>query len=464
MERVNSLIQKAENIAICTQAITDEDIANSIIALTKHLQNKGKAVGIIISKEPDADVVKLFKDYDVVYTTSASPLRYVVSIDYGKSKVEKVLHEVDEENNKVMFYIEPTGKDFDFDNVEYSQEGNSYDLTITIAIDSFQRMGEVYKIADYLFKENEVISIARGDKTLGDEFIPVSGNYTRTIKKVIGKTDDKDINELLSHALLEDIDIFEGNLKAESLEEIAEYTREGLDFSDLLVDKYYSKSYSNLDLQIKMMSNIRVDREARIIWSIVDRDDLKFAGVNRKSLDTKGRIMFNISSDFDLAFAAYEVESQLLKVVVESNDPEVYSAVDIASEFKGRGTDRHATFVMKDTPRKDFEKRLFELLKKFYLINVNSADVEFDTPQANENIQKDTPIDTGTSDSLHYDGIVDIPESTEIPLTQPIINGKNSGTFSDSINPVVIDSEEHDNTSETSKNTSEIDEYEDLLD
>jgi len=433
MKQSLELIRKSKNVAICIgksgkdDKLT-EDIYFSAIALTKYLQNEGKAVGVIITQEPTKEIQEIFKKYDVVYTTDASPLRYVISIDYGKSQIEKVLHDVDEENNKVLFYIEPSTKDFDFDNVEYSQEGSNYDLTITFGLNSFQEMGKIYESADYLFKDNSVITFSKNFNTFGDENHYIKSKYTTKIRDLIGDNTDDEIKELLLSGIIDELKLLEGGVDKGKVKELSEIISNGYDFNELLQQTYFSKSYKNLDLQIKLMANIKIDKKARVIWSLVSKDELEFVGVNRKTLDTKGRIIFNLSSDFDIALAAYEVEKDLIKVMVESNDPGKYSAETIAGVFEGRGNDRHAIFVMKDTPIKDLEKNIFTIIENLYELNVTSEG-------------KISEIST-MSDSERYTGMAEFEGKSDTPLTKPLVNGKNKAVNAVNEGPVVIEAEE----------------------
>jgi hypothetical protein len=465
VDKIHQLIAGAKSVALCTEKIEDNDLANSIIALTKFLQNSGKAVGVILKEIPGDDIMAIFDARQVVYTDNATPLRYVVSINYGKSAIEKVLHDVDEVEKKVKFYIVPAGKKFDFEDVEYSQEGNDYDLTITVGIKSFQQMGKIYENADYLFRDNKVISIARGVDSLGDELIAVGDhtNYSVVVRNLIGEQMDEEIREILVEAFTQDLEILEGGVDNSKLKELFDTAGDKFDINEVLQKNYFSKSYKNLDLQIKLMTNIRVDKEARAIWSIVSNDDMKFAGVDRKSLDTKGRILFNISSDFDIAIAAYEVERTLFKVVVESNNPAKYSAQNLAGVFEGRGNDRHATFVMKDTPRKDFEKNLFIVLDNLYGIKIE-VDGHRETaksapkaevygkyvPVESTEIPLETVVNGNNAEEIGQESL----DIEELPLTEPVVNGKNIPVNSTSDLSAV------DNTQKVQKRS----EYDDLLD
>ncbi len=161
------------------------------------------------------------------------------------------------------------------------------------------------------------------------------------------------------------------------LNEASDLLRSGADWSQALRDAYYDKSYVNLDLQIKLMHNLMVDRENKVIWSKVSSDQVKFTGVDETNFDPNGRIIFNISSDFDLAFAVYELKKDTLEVIVESNNPGKFSAESIAGVFGGEGDERHAHFTADNMPVSDFENKIFLVLHDMYGVNVYGSSLSF---------------------------------------------------------------------------------------
>jgi hypothetical protein len=156
---------------------------------------------------------------------------------------------------------------------------------------------------------------------------------------------------------------------------------QGADFNKLISDNYFSKSQPNLDLQIELMKSVKRDGDAKVIWSVVDNQALQKVGVTASNLDVRGRIPFNISSDFDLAFAVYEIDKGTLRVVIESNNTDKYSASVIAGVFDGEGGEAHAEATVKGFSASDFESRVFPILKDLYGLQIGSS-----AGQASKNI------------------------------------------------------------------------------
>lgn len=385
-EKIISQINKSTKIALCSDTIDTVDKAYTLAALAKFLQQQKKEVAIILADQPSEEFSKFLQNQNLSYETEAKPLSYVISIDYGASGLDKVTYDTDEQKGLLKFYIVPSAGTFDFENVEYTTEGKSYDLTITVGIKSFKEMKNVYEKSDYLFKDNKVISLIKGIDSLGDLYWKAEADESLLIAlyNVVRGDISQEIMDFILEGVIAMDTILEGGANNSTWGAISMLAQEGASVDKALRKSYFSKTYPNLDLQIKLMHNIKVAKDVGVIWSTVSTEDMKFCGVNEESLDLKGRIPFNVSKDFDLAIAAYEVKKDSVTVLVESNNPEKYSASKIAGVFSGTGNDSHAQFSIEDIPIKDFSKRFFMVLSDMYDTNVeNGKGVEFRAPNGN---------------------------------------------------------------------------------
>jgi nanoRNase/pAp phosphatase (c-di-AMP/oligoRNAs hydrolase) len=141
---------------------------------------------------------------------------------------------------------------------------------------------------------------------------------------------------------------------------------------------YFAKSESNYFVQQVLMRNIKVDNANKIVWSAVEYGDIVKAGVGFDELDVKGRIVFNLSECYDLYIAAYEYEQQTLKVVIQSNNPEKYSALKIAMVFGGKGNDVCASCTIKNAAASDFKPVVYAVLKDQYNVSTDQTEVSED--------------------------------------------------------------------------------------
>ncbi|MCA9376888.1 hypothetical protein H6763_02960 [Candidatus Nomurabacteria bacterium] len=384
-ESIKDMILNSKKIAICVEDVSSTEIATCLGLLAKFLADRGKEVGVYSAGAIDTQLAEKIENEGFKVENTLKSITYVISIDYGRTGIEKISYDPDEKTGRLNFYITPTSGEFDFENIEYKTEGNDFDTVITIGVTSFKDLGELYDKNRKLFIDSKVISIVKGDSTLGDQSIQVGEdeNYLVALKQLIGEDLDEKSANLIADALLGDIQTVDMIGDPDLLSELVELGKYGVDLSDKLNKIFYTKTYSNLDLQIKLMHNVTVDRESRVIWSKLNREELKFCGIDKDNIDLRGRIIFNITDEFDIAFAVYEVARDELEIVVESNDTSKYEASNIAGVFGGKGTPSHATFRVENMPIKDFEKNIFVVLNDMYGLNVKGKAVEFKSSAGN---------------------------------------------------------------------------------
>ncbi len=383
IEDIRTKFDKSKKIAICIPEDADKETVLASIILCKFIK-EGKKEVTLLHSSLNKEFKDIYEKADVLVQSTAKPISYVVSIDYGKSNIESITYDRKDDENTLYFYITPTSGDFDFKNIDFSTEGNIYDLIITIGVSSFKDIGQIYEDNKDLFTKTDVISIVKGDEKLGDKTYSVNSDTSLIygIRQFIGgQISKKLINDVLE-SIIEIEPVLEGDTRKHFFYELNELTENGVDFTESLKKKYYSKSYPNLDLQIKLVHNIQVDKENRIIWAKVNHEDVKFCGVNKDNLDMTGRIIFNISKDFDLAFAVYEIEKDTLEVLIESNSKK-YSAEKVSGVFNGKGDERHARFSINNLNLKDFEKNVFTVLNDIYGLNIRGTIAEFRTGSIN---------------------------------------------------------------------------------
>jgi hypothetical protein len=370
-------IENSKRVALCTNKVENFDIAYFAVALAEFAKKSDTEIDLIYVDDIKEDYKQLFDKYNVNYSKDPKPLSYVISIDYSKVGIDKVTYDTDEKSGELKFFIVPTEGIFDFDNVEYATEGSDYDLTITFGINSFKDMGSIYEKSSYLFKDNEVVSFAKDIDSLGDQFVKVNSDpYIWALFELINGSVNKSIMRIFAEGMLRQEGILEGGATSRLWRVLTLADENGVDINQLIRSKYYSYSKSGLKFNRHLMNNLKSNKEHKIIWSKVPYEKLSELSLTGDTFEHKGRLIFNVTEDFDLALGVFEVEKDCLLVIIESNKSEKYSAKKIANVFGGRGTRIHAEFTMEDLPIDSFEERVLKVISDLYDIDikVNSSE------------------------------------------------------------------------------------------
>ncbi len=367
LKKATSAFKKAKSIVIFSPKINTIDKVMSIIALGKICAKEGKSFQILSPNIPKASIDNLLKREGLSVVNKPFSQDYVVSVDYSVGNIEKVVCKKDEENKKLNFVITPKDEVFNFDNVELISGGSSFDLIFSINLTHVDNLDEDFKT---ILKNTDVISLTRKETDFGKYKFLLSKekSYSEVIYEFIKTLSDsipEDVLNVLLQGVISKYKLLEngnrdGWLLANQLIE------NGSDFNKAMRTLYYSKDYENFQLQKKVFENIRVDKEKKVIWSEVSSS----MGLDFSRLDIKGRILFNICGDFDIAFVIYNLDGKNIKVVFESNDTEKYSALRLINLLPGYGTKSRVVLTNKGISVENFEREFFENINSLYGISV----------------------------------------------------------------------------------------------
>ncbi len=158
---------------------------------------------------------------------------------------------------------------------------------------------------------------------------------------------DRDIAMALYIGIIHDTGVFQySNTTPETMEKGAELIRYGFDFSRLIQETFYEKTY--LQVQIlgrALLESIRF-MDGRCVVSVVDKKMMEFYQVEPKDLDGIVSQLRNIEG-IDCAIFMYQTGVLEYKVSMRSN--EKVNVAEVAGFFGGGGHARAAGCTMQGT-------------------------------------------------------------------------------------------------------------------
>lgn len=202
-EKTIQNLKSAQTIALCVSEINNLDRLYSLVALYDLLEASGKKVTVYTSHEPIGRFKELLEKEEMNLITKVEPVKYIISIDYSKTPIEKVSYDNDEKTGRINFYITPVGREFDFDNVVYDKAGSEFDQVIVIGCKAFDEMGEIYKANSAMFKKSKTIVINRRFDSDVENFVKVTkdSSFAATILK-FAKDCEFEITEEVAQELM----------------------------------------------------------------------------------------------------------------------------------------------------------------------------------------------------------------------------------------------------------------------
>ncbi len=209
-EHIDEIIKKANKIAIIAAPV-GVDILAASIALSEYIdhQYNKNAVVIYASKTASASQ-EIPEDFPTTreYLTDVEERALQVKINYAGTEIQTIDYYKDDDSNLVLD-IKPINANFvPDDKIKYEVKGGSYDLYITLGIQSLEKLEQSVSIKKEEVEKADVINIdLSNDNALYGKIniiLPEADSYSSLLLAKFGEwkyTPKREISKILLYAL-----------------------------------------------------------------------------------------------------------------------------------------------------------------------------------------------------------------------------------------------------------------------
>lgn len=239
----------------------------------------------------------------------------------------------------------------------------TYDLAISQDCGDIERLGPAKK-----YFESAKMTINIDHHISNTEFgqlnyvFPKASSTSELIFELIGEEAvTKEIAECIYLGIVHDTGIFQYSSTSRKTMEIAGFLMEtGIDFTKIIDDTYYAKTYSQNQILGKALLESILLFDGQCIMTAVKYKDMKFYGVMPKHLE--GIInQLRVTKDVEVAVLFYELKSHEYKVSMRSNGH--VNVSKIAAHFGGGGHIKAAGCSLNGTLR-EVQKSILGQIEK----------------------------------------------------------------------------------------------------
>lgn len=254
----------------------------------------------------------------------------------------------------VDLYLEPAPHTFDFLKVvpeiqHELKEDKNYDVFFILDCSDSERLGFSEEIIE---RSGHTVCIDHHISNLGyadENYIEPEGSSTSELVYNLLENEKitKDIAESLYTGIVHDTGVFQFSCTAPStMIAAAELMKKGIDFTTIIGDTFYSKTYVQNQILGRALLESIVFMDGKCIFSVVTKKMMDFYGVLPKHLD--GIVnQLRVTTGVEVAIFLYELEKGEFKVSLRANGDTDVSKV--AGFFGGGGHRKAAGFSFKGT-------------------------------------------------------------------------------------------------------------------
>lgn len=270
---------------------------------------------------------------------------------------------------EVALYLQPIPNIFKFlsraDEIMHScEEDKTYDLCIAQDCGDLKRLGDAAKYFETAKKTICVDHHVSNDNFADENYIfPYASSTSELVFGLIGeKSITKKIAECIYVGMVHDTGVFQYSCTSAKTMEIAGKLMEmGIDFSKIVDETFYTKTFEQNQILGKALLNSRLLLDGKMIASVITMEEMKQYHVLPKHLD--GIVnQLRVTKGVEAAVFLYENEDGSYKVSTRSNG--LVNVAELAVKFGGGGHERAAGFSMEGTPEDLINKVVFEIEKQ----------------------------------------------------------------------------------------------------
>lgn len=270
---------------------------------------------------------------------------------------------------EVALYLQPIPNIFKFlsraDEIMHScEEDKTYDLFIAQDCGDLKRLGDAAKYFETAKKTICVDHHVSNDNFADENYIfPYASSTSELVFGLIGeKSITKKIAECIYVGMVHDTGVFQYSCTSAKTMEIAGKLMEmGIDFSKIVDETFYTKTFEQNQILGKALLNSRLLLDGKMIASVITMEEMKQYHVLPKHLD--GIVnQLRVTKGVEAAVFLYENEDGSYKVSTRSNG--LVNVAELAVKFGGGGHERAAGFSMEGTPEDLINRVAFEIEKQ----------------------------------------------------------------------------------------------------
>lgn len=255
----------------------------------------------------------------------------------------------------VTLYLEPIPNKFQFlsragEIVHDCSEDKAYDLFIAQDCGDAGRLGGAAK---YFFSAKKTVCVDHhvSNGSFADEnyIFPSASSTSELVFDLIGEEKvTKEIAECIYLGIVHDTGVFQYSCtSAKTMETAGKLMEKGIDFSKIVDDTFYTKTYEQNLILGKALLESRRFLDGKVIASVITLEDMEQYRVLPRHLD--GIVnQLRVTRGVELAIFLYQTDENGYKVSTRSNGH--INVASLAMCFGGGGHERAAGFSVEGSP------------------------------------------------------------------------------------------------------------------
>lgn len=314
-QQIFETMQKSSHPLIAFRKNWSGDAVATSLALRSVLKKFGKpAVDIASDGFAVPKKFTFLSEINSIKPTISNLRKLIISLDVAGNPISGLHYEM--KGDKLNIFVAPEEKNLDAKNISTALSDYHYDLALVLDTPDLESLGNVYHQNSDFFYRTPVVNIDHSptNENFGQINL-VEMNATSTaeilfnlLESLDPKLIDEEIATYLLAGMISKTRSFKSpNVTPRTLGIASQLIARGARREEIIKNLYQTKTIGTLKLWGRVLMRLKNDPSAKIVWSLITRDDFITSGAEAEELPEVIDELIANSPDANIVVLFYEI-------------------------------------------------------------------------------------------------------------------------------------------------------------
>lgn len=367
-QQILEAIKRSHRPLICIPSGGGPDAYATALGLAKVLKKLEKKPTIAAADGKAPKNLQFLAGHEDIETNLENLRQFVIELDASKTPVESLRYEL--KGEKLHIYLSPKKGFWDNKDVRAHSSAYRFDLIICVGSPDYESCAHLYSENPDFFFQTPIVNIDHtpenehyGQMNVVDLTANACGEVCfDLIESIEPDLIDEEIATAFLTGMIAKTKSFKTqNVTPKTLQTASKLIAKGAKRDDIVQRLYRTRSVQTLRLWGRALARLKVDEQAKIVWTLLSKQDFMHAGAKEEDLPDVIDELIASSPDARVVVLLYENQKGNICVIVRAERP--MDAIALLQGRNASGTREEARLCILNKPIIEVESDLIESIK-----------------------------------------------------------------------------------------------------
>ncbi|MBU1705575.1 DHH family phosphoesterase [Patescibacteria group bacterium] len=340
-------VKRSQHPLICVPAQGGPDGYATALGLARVLRRLEKNPVIVATDGLPAKNLHFLEDHQHISPVLENLQKFTIELDASQTRVDELSYEI--KDDRLYVYLSPKKGAWQEKDIKLSTSDYRYDLIITVAAQDLEILGRHFHENPDFFFTTPIINLDHnpanehyGQINVVDLTASACGEVAHDLIAAIEPEliDAQVATAFLTGMVAKTKSFKSKNVTPKTLMTASRLIARGAERAIIVDNLYRTRSVATLRLWGRTLARLKVNEEAKLVWSLLSQQDFMHAGGEEDDLVDVIDELIASSPEAKIVALIYEDRDQNICAIIRAENP--LDAVSLTSNFRPSGTREEA--------------------------------------------------------------------------------------------------------------------------